>query len=112
MTGSSGKGVDLEIYFEWEGLEHTFRLTYARVVISGHRPQVGNAVLETRLEVQRHSLRKHFLGFTQGPSLRGDVNLQAEGDEMPGVPEDHACKFEMILIVHHSSLLTGWWSVV
>src|SRR5208337_1035348 len=104
MAGSSGKGVDLEIYFEWKGLEHAFRLAYARVVFSGDRAPVGNAVLETRLEVQRHSLRKHFLGFMQGPSLRGDVDLQAEGDEMLGVPEDHACKFEMILILRHSSL--------
>jgi hypothetical protein len=30
---------------------------------------------------------------------------------MLGVPEDHACEFEVILIVRHNPLLSAWSSV-
>ena len=107
MTGSSGKGVDLEIYFKRKGLEHAFLVAYARVVFLAQRPQVRDAILETRLEVQRHSLRKHCLRFAGTPSLRGDVNLQAEGNEMLVVPEDYACEFEVIRRLGHTPYLQG-----
>ena len=78
MASKSGKGVDLEIYFEREMLDNAFRLTHTRVIFTRYRPQLGNAILKTSLEVQRHSLRQQLLGFAHGPSLRGYVNLQAK----------------------------------
>ena len=78
MAGSSGKGVDLEIYLQREKFDDAFRLIHARVIFIRYGPQMGNAILETSLEVQRDSFCKHLLGFARGSSLRRDVDLQAE----------------------------------
>ena len=78
MTGSSGKGVDLKIYLEREKFDDGFRLIYARIIFTWYGPQMGNAILETSLEVQADSFCKHLLGFAHGSSLRSDVDLQAE----------------------------------
>jgi hypothetical protein len=78
MAGKSGKGVDLKIYLEREKFDDAFRLIHARVIFNRYRPQMGNAILKTSLEVQRDSFCKHLLGFAHGSSLRSDVDLQGE----------------------------------
>ena len=97
-TGTSGKGVDLEIYSEGKYLQQVLGRTDSRVFLFGYRTQIRSPVFEAGFQIKRHSLGEPLLGFANGPPLRRHVYVQAKRDHLLTLSENGRREFEMVTI--------------